>query len=98
MNNYVCCLIPVVENNSVYEHGLLNEDLTPRPVYNRLYHLFHEEWRTNLSTSLNRNGELNFRGFFGDYEIIVKTPDGKVRAFKTHIGKNEENRWVFNLD
>ena len=78
--------------------GLVDEEYRPKPVYNRLNKLIHEEWNTSISGSLNSNGELAFRGFYGSYEITLQTADGKVRIFKVHLSKNEENNWEFNLD
>lgn len=78
--------------------GLVTVDYDPKPVYNRLKKLIHEEWETNLSTPLNRKGELEFRGFFGNYDIVLHTADGKVRTFTVHLSREEENRWVFTVE
>lgn len=78
--------------------GLVDEEYQPKPVYDRLYKLIHEQWETNFTRNLDANGSLSFRGFFGSYEIQLTTPDGKVRTYSIDLSKNEENRWTFTLD
>ena len=50
---------------------LLRADLTPKPVYKRLDHLINQEWNTKVEARTNENGEVEFSGFFGRYEIRI---------------------------
>ncbi|HUU27347.1 MAG TPA: endo-1,4-beta-xylanase [archaeon] len=77
--------------------GLLTEDYTPKPVYDVLKKLIHEEWKTKLSTSTGKRGEVKFRGFYGKYHVKLKTGDGKVHFFDLQVRKDEENKWVFTV-
>jgi hypothetical protein len=63
-----------------------------------LDNLINKTWKTNISVGTNSEGTASFRGFFGDYEISMTTADGKTRYYKVHVGKNEENRWIFTTD
>jgi GH35 family endo-1,4-beta-xylanase len=59
--------------------GLIRRDGSPKPAYEELRKLVKGEWwlsPTKLFT--DRNGEIHFTGFFGDYEL---THNGSVRAF-----------------
>ncbi len=77
--------------------GLLDENYRPKPVYNRLRKLIHEEWNTNLSITTDKEGMVKFRGFYGKYNIIFKTDSGKMKTFEIHLRADEENKWIFRL-
>jgi endo-1,4-beta-xylanase len=78
--------------------GLIDEEYRPKPVYNMLDKLINQTWKTKTSGQTDNQGTISFRGFFGEYDITLKTPDGKIRVFPVHVSKNEENRWVFSID
>ena len=79
--------------------GLLTAEYEPKPVYRRLMRLIHQEWETRLTGTTNQDGQLNFRGFYGEYEILLKTPQGVVQGFKIHLAKKNgpENRFTLTL-
>ncbi len=78
--------------------GLIDEEYRPKPVYKMLDNLINNTWKTNLTVKTDNQGTAAFRGFFGEYEIIVKSPDRKDLYFRIHPSKNEENKWVFTID
>ena len=78
--------------------GLVDEEYRPKPVYNMLDSLINKAWSTNISGTTDSQGSVNFRGFFGNYEIILSTGDGKVHSYPVHVRKDEENKWLFMLD
>ena len=45
--------------------------MNPKPAYERLYSLFHNEWTTEVDCQTNGEGEAKFKGFFGEYEVTV---------------------------
>ena len=51
--------------------GLLRFDMSKKPAYEVLDNLINKEWNTSFETFVGKNGELTFRGFYGEYEIIV---------------------------
>ncbi len=67
--------------------GMLRADMSPKPVYEQLKRLVHEEWKTKLSTTTNSDGRISFRGFCGDYRLVVETPKGKVEK-ALHLARN----------
>lgn len=78
--------------------GVVDEEYRPKPVYIMLDKLINQTWTTNISSRTDNQGMISFRGFYGEYEITLTTPDGKVRVFPIHIRKDEENKRGFTVD
>jgi endo-1,4-beta-xylanase len=79
--------------------GLLDEDYNPKPVYNRLFKLIKEEWMTRgLTLETDINGKIEFRGFFGSYQVEVTGPDNSKKIFRIHLKENGSNWWQFTLE
>lgn len=55
--------------------GLLRFDMSRKPAYDVLDNLINKEWNTAFEAEASGNGEIAFRGFYGEYEI---TADGKA--------------------
>jgi len=77
--------------------GLVNADYSPKPVYNRLKRLIHEEWKTKINTGTDNEGAVKFRGFFGEYVVDLKTKEGRIYSYNLHLRKDEANKWVFTV-
>jgi len=79
--------------------GLVTAEYEPKPVYRRLMQLVHQEWETRLTGTTDNDGRLKFRGFYGEYEILLKTPQGEQRGFKIHLSKKigQENRFTLTV-
>lgn len=79
--------------------GLLDKQFNPKPVYKRLLKLIKEDWMTkNLQMQTRKNGEVQFRGFFGQYEAVVHAPDGSLQKFKFHLTEGGTHTWSFQLN
>ncbi len=67
------------EGENSLRAGLVNYDLSPKPAYTALQNLIKHEWQTE--TKLNYvDGAVNkFHGFYGDYEVTVKTDQGEFK-------------------
>ncbi len=76
---------------NVYYGGLLRFDMTPKPAYNVIYDLIHNKWNTKLDLKVNSQGYVDFRGFYGDYEIEVTNDDKKVIKMVKLSSKKENN-------
>jgi len=59
--------------------GMLRADLSPKPVYEQIRRLIHEEWRTRLTATTDADGRLSFRGFFGSYRLAVELKGRKAQ-------------------
>lgn len=66
-----------------YRGGLLRFDMSEKPAYKRLKHLIKEVWTTDKTLLTDKNGNVNFRGFYGEYEVTV----GK-KTYKVNFDKN----------
>jgi len=56
--------------------ALMNADGALTPAGSRISRLLGEELATRGNTTSGENGRLAFRGFYGDYTLNIKTPDG----------------------
>ncbi len=71
-----------------YYGGLLRFDLSEKPAYKMLKKLIHETWHTEKTLTTDENGEVSFRGFYGEYEIFV---NGEKRDKTVSVSKNSDN-------
>lgn len=62
--------------------GLLRADMSPKPAYDRLMRLIHDEWHTSTQTATDGNGIATARAFYGDYDVTVTGTNG-TRAQET---------------
>ena len=61
--------------------GIFHRDLTPKKAALELKRLFTEEWHTEAELTTDENGEITFRGFYGDYTAEM---NGKTAKFGLH--------------
>lgn len=61
--------------------GIFRRDLTPKKAALELKRLFTEEWHTEAELITDENGEITFRGFYGDYTAEM---NGKTAKFGLH--------------
>jgi GH35 family endo-1,4-beta-xylanase len=74
--------------------GLLDvrKNDTPQPAFLRLKHLIKEVWTTKVDGRLSTGGKVAFRGFYGDYEVVVNQASGKVLRGKLAVKREGDNR------
>ena len=74
-----------------YHHGgLLRFDMSKKPAFEALQNLIKRVWHTQLDLTTNNNGEINFRGFFGEYDLEIEVGGKKIlKHIKT--SKNSTN-------
>jgi len=51
----------------------------------------------NLQVKTDKNGQAEFRGFFGQYKIVVTKPDGNKQTLNVHMNEKGSNLWKFVL-
>jgi GH35 family endo-1,4-beta-xylanase len=49
--------------------GLIRDDMSPKPAYERLHDLIKGQWWTRVETRTLSDGKVNLRGFLGDYRV-----------------------------
>ncbi len=67
---------------------LLDINCKRKKSYFTLQKLIKEEWNTSFNTDLN-NGECSFRGFYGEYDVLIKH-NGKEIVKKVNFNKLTE--------
>jgi GH35 family endo-1,4-beta-xylanase len=72
-----------------YYGGLLRFDMSEKPAYKTLKKLINEDWHTEETIKANGN-TAKFRGFYGDYELIVHA-DGKTIPVDFKLSKEATN-------
>lgn len=77
-----------------YHGGLLRFDLTAKPAYCRLKRLINEVWHTEVQSCTNENGELEFRGFYGEYELEISYND---KTYTKTINLSSGDNRQFNV-
>jgi len=81
-------------NENVYLGGLLNNDTSPKPSYLALENLIKKEWVSDGTIAYDAAKSNYFRGFFGEYDVVVKTDAGEFHR-KMSLMKNKYNEQVF---
>ena len=76
---------------------MLRGDLTPKPVYNVLKKLIHEEWHTQVEEKTNTNGKITFPAFAGDYEIKVSDTSGQTNTVSVTVEECRTNEICVQL-
>ncbi len=69
--------------------GLMRFDMSEKPAYKVLDRLINKEWKTNLEFT-TKEKEYTFRGFYGDYEIIVEDDNGE-RVINAKLYENNDS-------
>ena len=57
--------------------GLFDMDMKRKPSYEALDNLINHEWKTRLSTKVDAERNISFRGFRGDYKITYINRKGE---------------------
>jgi GH35 family endo-1,4-beta-xylanase len=58
--------------------GLVRDDMSPKPAYNELKKLIKGKWWTQLRATIQPDGKVDFRGFYGTYEVSADTAGRKL--------------------
>jgi len=77
--------------------GWLRKDMSPKPVYERMLGLIKGEWWTKASGRTDSKGEWRTRAFYGDYELTIRTPDGRVSKQKLSVRRGVDNSFKIRL-
>ncbi len=77
--------------------GLVNYDLTPKPAYKAIQKLIKKDWISNVKVKYEDGAVNKFHGFYGDYDLTVKTDKGTFKK-KIKLAKNAKNVFQITLD
>ncbi len=84
------------KGENAYYGGLLRFDLSPKPAFKRLKYLLEEEWHTEQAMITDDEGEISFRGFYGEYNVNVEV-NGKLITKTVKLSKNADNNFKIKL-
>ena len=74
--------------------GLVRRDLTPKPSYDVIRKLIHEEWDSTTSMRTDHRGEVAARVFAGAYEITVNGAGGSAQHVTVDVTAGKATRRV----
>ena len=63
---------------NVYRGGLLRFDMSEKPAFAVLKDPFSNQWHTQLTAYTSDDGSIEFRGFYGDYDLEIHANDKTV--------------------
>jgi len=78
--------------------GIISENNIPKIAADSLYNLIHEEWMTDIRDKTDGEGILPFRGFYGDYEVVVTIGDTSRIFYVPALKSNEDSVFVLSLE
>jgi uncharacterized repeat protein (TIGR02059 family) len=73
--------------------NLIREDKTPKIAADSVYHLIHNVWTTKIADTTNINGEFVFKGYYGDYDVLIKE-NGKWEKHTISCKKAEKGNTI----
>lgn len=76
--------------------GLLGRDFSEKPVWKVLHQLLLNDWRTRLSLKSGNASSIQFRGFFGTYEVTAQIGD-RHKTVQFRLEKGRPNRLEIQL-
>ncbi|MGC9347499.1 MAG: endo-1,4-beta-xylanase [Anaerolineae bacterium] len=76
--------------------GLVDEDYRPKPVYRRIKKLVRDEWMTRLKLQTDADGIVDFRGFYGHYDVTVKSGIHQA-IFEADLMPGKQAVWTRHL-
>ena len=77
--------------------GFLRRDMTPKPAYEVLKGLIKGDWWTEEELTADGEGRASFRGFLGDYEIVVRVEGREVARESATLARDAENVWEIRV-
>ena len=61
-----------------------------QPIFTKVKDLIHKEWKTKQTLKTDENGQINFRGFCGEYSLKITPDNGPAIGQRFYIDKMEE--------
>lgn len=65
--------------------GLFTRNMEPKPSFYALNNLINHEWKTNMTVKADKNGQIKFRGFKGEYKITWTDESGNQQIMEYHL-------------
>lgn len=68
--------------------GIYNKEMEPKPVYYVLDSLINHAWNTKMIVRTDKNGQVRFRGFKGNYRLNWKDRTGTEQSAEFSLKKD----------
>lgn len=65
--------------------GLFTRDMVAKPAFYALDNLINNEWKTKITAKPDKNGQIKFRGFKGNYRITWKDKSGNTQTKEYYL-------------
>ena len=65
--------------------------MSSKAAYRKLDRLINNEWTSSGNLNYQFDANNNFRGFYGQYEMVIKTDNGKYMR-KVNFSKYSDNK------
>jgi hypothetical protein len=76
--------------------GLLRNDMTKKPAYNKLLALVRDNWWTRGNVYTGDDGTARLRGFYGTYKLTIEKEGKRVEA-ELHLAGGLDNKLKVKL-
>ena len=79
-----------------YHGGLLRFDLSPKPAYYKIEELMKKRWHTEEELITDREGQADFKGFLGKYQLEIIT-DKESCVKEIDLSKKSQSFFEINI-
>lgn len=79
-----------------YHGGLLRFDLSPKPAYYKIEELMKKRWHTEEELITDREGQADFKGFLGKYQLEIIT-DKESYVKEIDLSKKSQSFFEINI-
>ena len=86
----------MTSGENYYYGGLLRFDMTPKPAYYAIKNLFEKTWHTEAEITSDADGEANFKGFYGKYDVELEV-NGKTITKEINFTKKSKNQFEIEI-
>ena len=86
----------MTSGENYYYGGLLRFDMTPKPAYYAIKNLFEKTWHTEAEITSDADGEVNFKGFYGKYDVELEV-NGKTITKEINFTKKSKNQFEIEI-
>mgnify|MGYP004637136215 FL=1 len=87
----------MTNGENYYRGGLISFDFRKKPAYKTLMELIHKQWHTDEKITANADGEAEFKGFYGTYELEVEA-NGKKETREINFTKYASDKITVSID
>ena len=77
--------------------GFLDDEINPKPAYEVLDELINHEWNTQITETIANQSSYKFKGFYGEYEIILSKDGEELKRANIHIEEGSYNDFQFRI-